>query len=186
MNPQINLHLGAGTKILSNYINHDIAPLDGIDVVHDLNIYPWPWADNSIDSILAIDLIEHLDNFLSVMAEIHRILKPGGILTLKVPYWNSVYAHADPTHKRGFHEFTFHFFDPDSHWCKQRPYYTNTRFKIIEEHFVILPFAPYMKIPFLGFISIRNSFAKRMFGFFGNLFSNIILDLHYKLVKIDS
>jgi len=180
----IKIHLGAGSDIRSGYENHDIAKLSGIDVVHDLNKFPWPWGDGVASEVIAIDLIEHLDDFMGTMEEIHRILELGGEVKIKVPYWNSVYCHADPTHKRCFHEFTFHFFDPESPWCKLRHYYTSARFSVIEESFVLLPFAPYLKIPFIGWIKVRGRIMKRVVGFLGNLFSNIIIDLEYTLKKV--
>ena len=45
------INLGAGTDIREGYINHDIARLEGINTVHDLNIHPWPWEDSTIDEI---------------------------------------------------------------------------------------------------------------------------------------
>lgn len=183
-NKKKKIHLGAGHEIIPEYENHDIVPLPGIDIVHDLNIFPWPWENEIASEVVAIDLIEHLDEFIPTMEEVYRILEDGGILKAKVPYWNSVYRHADPTHKRGFHEFTFHFFDPKSEWCKLRPYYSSARFAIIEEVFVLIPFAPYFKIPFLKPIKVRSRIVKRIVGFLGNFFSNIILELEYTLRKL--
>jgi SAM-dependent methyltransferase len=184
MSKEIKLNLGAGTDIRDGYINHDIVQLDGIDVVHNLNKYPWPWEDNSIDEIIAIDLVEHLDEFLPAMEELHRVLKHSGRLNLKVPYWNSVFRHIDPTHKRGFHEVTFHFFDPSKEICQLRRYYTHARFSIDKEVFILIPFAPYLTIPGISPIHVSNKIAKRIVGFFGNLFSNIILDLDIGLRKL--
>jgi len=118
------------------------------------------------------------------MEEIYRILKPKGSLSIKVPYWNSPYANIDPTHRRGFHEMTFHFFDPSKDLCKQRYYYTNARFKIMEEVFVLIPFLPYARIPFIKRISIKGSITKRIIGLIANIFSGIVLDLELKLIKI--
>lgn len=180
----LKINLGAGNDIRENFINHDIADLKGIDVVHDLNSYPWPWEDNSVDEILALDVIEHLDNFLLSMEEVYRILKIEGIINLKVPYWNSAYLFMDPTHRRGFHEATFYFFDPAKDHCKMRPYYTDARFSIVYEAFILIPFSPYLKLPFVKKIIVKNKYIKRFVGFFGNLFSNVILDLDITLIKI--
>jgi SAM-dependent methyltransferase len=179
----MKINLGAGTDIRDGYINHDIAPLTSIDVVHDLNIFPYPWEGGSIDEIIARDVIEHLDDFMKVMEEIYRILKPGGLIKIKVPYWNSVSRHADPTHKRGFHELTFRFFDPASIYCQERHYYTHARFHINEECFILVPFSPYLAIPGLGVVRVKGKFAKRVVGLIGNMFSNIILDLDLILEK---
>ena len=54
---KIFLNLGAGSDVKAGYINHDIVFLPGIDVVHNLNEYPWPWDNNSIDEIQAVDLL---------------------------------------------------------------------------------------------------------------------------------
>ena len=54
----MKLNIGAGKEILEGYIQHDIADLPGIDIVHDLNIYPWPWKSNSIDEILILDVLD--------------------------------------------------------------------------------------------------------------------------------
>ena len=72
------INLGAGREIKDGFINHDITRLDGIDVVHDLNVFPWPWDDCSMDYILMQDVLEHLDDIVKPMNELHRILKPGG------------------------------------------------------------------------------------------------------------
>ena len=180
----LKINLGAGYDIKKEYINHDIVDLKGIDVVHDLNVYPWPWEDDSIDEIIALDVLEHLDNFLASMEEVYRILKVGGIVSLKVPYWNSAYLYMDPTHRRGFHEATFYFFDPKKDHCKIRPYYTKARFTITYEAFILIPFSPYFKLPFVKEMTVKGKLMKRIVGFFGNLFSNIILDLDMVLVKI--
>lgn len=178
------INLGAGTDIRKNFINHDIVKIKNIDLVHDLNVHPWPWKDNTINEILALDVLEHLDDFLKNMEEIHRILIKDGKLFLKVPYWNSTSAHIDPTHKRGFHELTFDFFDPAKDFCKLRPYYTKARFKIVSTSYILNLFQPYFKVPFLKPIKIKNKFLKKIIGLIGNLFNNIILDLEVELKKI--
>lgn len=179
----MKLNLGAGNDIRAGYINHDLVALPGIDVVHDLNSYPWPWPDESVDEVIARDLLEHLDDFMAAMEELHRILKPDGLARVKVPYWNSWCRHADPTHKRGFHELTFQFFNPDSAYCKERHYYSNARFYILDEVFVLVPFSPYFGIPGLGEVRIKNRWLKRITGLVGNTLSNIILDLDLVLQK---
>ena len=182
----VKVNLGAGTDIRKGYVNHDIAALDGIDVVHDLNHFPWPWPDGSVEEIIALDLLEHLDDLMASFEELHRILSPTGKAFIKVPYWNSSFFHMDPTHKRGFHEATFYFFDPSKLECQARPYYSKARFKVAHQAFIIMPFAPYFKLPFLGRIKIQSSLGRRVVGFLGNMFSNIILDLEVELLRLDT
>ncbi|MCW7482123.1 class I SAM-dependent methyltransferase [Leptospira kanakyensis] len=178
------INLGAGLDIISGWCNHDIAQLPGIDVVHDLNQRPWPWESSSVDEIKMYDVLEHLNDFIPSMEEIYRILKPGGHIILTVPYYNSWAVAADPTHKRGFHETSFYFFDPNSSYCKERYYYTNARFLIEEEVFILVPFNPYY-VPFgLKEINVFRKLSKRIVGLIGNYFiSNLIQDLKFKLKK---
>ena len=178
------LNIGAGSDIRENYINMDVAELPGIDVVHNLDVFPYPFSEGEFNEVVAENVLEHLDNFMPAMEELHRIMSKGGILKVTVPYWNSSFRHMDPTHKRGFHELTFSFFDPDSVYCKDRFYYTNARFYIRKQVFVLAPFAPYFAIPGVGFIRVRSRIGKRITGFIANLFSNIILDLELELEKV--
>lgn len=180
----MKVNLGAGSDIIAGYINHDLVALPGIDVVHNLNQYPWPWADGSVDEIKMYDVLEHLDDFMKAMEELFRVLAPGGRCRISVPYWNSWCAYADPTHKRGFHEITFRFFDPESVYCKGRPYYTQARFKVVEEKFILVPFSPYFGLLGIGEIAVSQTLSKRVVGLIGNYFiSNLIQDLQLVLEK---
>lgn len=89
-----------------NLITCDIEPSHGCDVVHDLNITPWPFADNEFDEIHAYEVLEHLGqqgdakSFFAHFSEIWRILKPGGQLYASCPMWDSPWAWGDPSHRR--------------------------------------------------------------------------------------
>ena len=157
----MKLNLGAGNDSRSGYVNHDIQQLEGIQIVHDLNSYPWPWEDNSIQYILAIDVIEHLVDVTKTMEEIYRILKPGDSVEIRVPYWNSWCAHADPTHKHTFHELTFRYFDIESPFYQERKYYTNAKFIIKKESFIIAPFTHIILYQVLVFARYRGNILKK-------------------------
>jgi SAM-dependent methyltransferase len=57
-------------------------------------------ATGSVDRVFAVHLLEHLTDFLPLVDDCHRILRPGGILHLMSPWWRHVNAVADPTHVR--------------------------------------------------------------------------------------
>lgn len=107
------LNAGCGNNILPGYVNLDVDKVDGVDVVHDLTRYPYPFQDEYFDYILMDNVIEHLDDTVGVMAELHRILRPGGRLVLKFPYYLHPNAWLDPTHKKCLTEVTFNFFVKD-------------------------------------------------------------------------
>ena len=81
------LNLGSGGRPLAGYLNVDISPkATGVDLVCNLDRYPWPFADNSADEIVMYQCLEHLEDRNRAMKEIHRILKPGCVVKLSVPH----------------------------------------------------------------------------------------------------
>jgi SAM-dependent methyltransferase len=68
------------------------------NITHDLDIAPWPLADNSVGVVRAHDALEHLKNPITTMKEIHRILAPGGMLLSNTPSTEGRGAFQDPTH----------------------------------------------------------------------------------------
>lgn len=84
----------------------DIDPSTKPDVVHDLDVMPYPFADESFDEIHAYEVLEHTGTqgdwrfFLDQFAEFYRILKPGGFFVATVPMWDSPWAWGDPGHRR--------------------------------------------------------------------------------------
>ncbi len=59
-----------------------------------------PFRDGGVDRIFAVHVLEHLIDFLPLVAECHRVLRPGGVLHVLSPWWKHVNAVADPTHVR--------------------------------------------------------------------------------------
>jgi ubiquinone/menaquinone biosynthesis C-methylase UbiE len=78
------------------------------DVVHDLNVTPYPWADNSVDGIQMRHVLEHLPNWWEAFCECARILKPGGYLRIHVPDESSETALTYRDHVRVFSNASFH------------------------------------------------------------------------------
>jgi len=98
------LVIGAGKQRIAGAVHHDIVPLPGIDVVHNLEVTPWPWLDASFDYVLASHVMEHVHKVFEAMDEIWRILAIGGVVEVRVPHYKSENAFTDPTH--------VHFFTP--------------------------------------------------------------------------
>lgn len=87
----IKLHLGCGTNKLPGWINIDSVKGCQPDVVCDIS-QSLPYADQSVDEILAEDLLEHFDKYLRfiVFEEWLRVLKVGGRLTIQVPNFKKI------------------------------------------------------------------------------------------------
>lgn len=93
------LHLGCGSKKKEGYLNVDL--FGDPDFRCDLNQFPWPWEDNSIDEIFSEHWLEHVDDFERTMLEAHRILKPNGLFHAKVPHFRA------PMSVWHLHKFSF-------------------------------------------------------------------------------
>lgn len=116
-------------KLYSDSIGLDCSILPWIDVVHNLDIFPYPFKDGEFDEIYAYMVLEHVNDFIKTMKELHRIIRKWWLINIKVPYYLSTGAFSDPTHKTFFTEETFDFFT-NNHSLN---YYTNIRFQIIEK-----------------------------------------------------
>lgn len=129
------LNLGCGHRRVEGAVNLDITPLTGPDVVHDLNVRPWPFADDTFTEILAYDVVEHLDDMIAVFEEIHRISRAGAVVRVAVPHFSCANAYKDPTHRQLFSYFT-----PDYlAGANEFSYYTRARFRVRRRQIIFRP-----------------------------------------------
>lgn len=105
----MKLNLGCCDKIIAGYSNVDLVAGPGVDVVADLS-KPWLWSDSSVDAIIAHDIIEHLPRHIHTMNELHRVLRPGGIVDILVPSTAGHGAFQDPTHVSYWNENSFAYY----------------------------------------------------------------------------
>jgi len=122
------LNIGCGRKPVEGAINHDLIKHgDYVDVIHDLNEYPWPWDDETADVIYAKDVLEHLNNLIKSLEECWRILRMGGKLRLSMPHWQSDYGHDDPTHRWFLTLHSMDYFVRDTRYEKDFGFYSPMR-----------------------------------------------------------
>jgi predicted SAM-dependent methyltransferase len=95
----MKLNIGCGHNKLAGYVNVDHSILCGPDVVVNLE-QDWPFADASIDAIVAHHILEHIHDFRRVTQNIYRVLKVGSQVDIRVPHPRSDHFLADPTHVR--------------------------------------------------------------------------------------
>ena len=70
------LNIGAGVSYLPGFTNIDVSPR--ADLQLDLNSDRLPFDDDSIELIFSYHCLEHLDNYLFALGEIHRVLQHQG------------------------------------------------------------------------------------------------------------
>jgi SAM-dependent methyltransferase len=107
------IQLGSGYKNKTGYINIDADPNCKPDIllnIDDVNLL-LPFDDSSVDEILAVHVLEHIGTgFFKLLQECYRVLKPGGIFDISVPYPRHDIAIIDPTHVRFILPETFRLF----------------------------------------------------------------------------
>ena len=117
----VSLDVGCG-KVKRGDVGMDVYPGPGVDVVWDMSHTPWPLKSESFETVIASHVLEHIpwslepqyeDALYRVLAEIHRVLKPGGKLLVTTPHQDSRYAWGVPTHRRMFNETTWTHFSRD-------------------------------------------------------------------------
>ena len=64
---------------------YETADLHQKGVTHQLDITALPFADGTYDVVMAHHVLEHIDDDTRAMAELFRVLKPGGLAVLSVP-----------------------------------------------------------------------------------------------------
>ena len=127
------LEVGCGDRKRSNCLGMDIIKLPGVDIVHDMNIVPWPLDDNQFEEIIFDDVLEHSKNLMGILSEVYRVSKNGAIIKISTPHFSSDNMFSDPTHTIFFSSRSFNYFDKSLSY-KHSFYLKEVNFKIIERH----------------------------------------------------
>lgn len=70
---------------IDNYLDKNIKPLVKELKLADASFDKFDWPDNNFDAVTAWEVFEHLENPHHAVREVHRILKPGGLLLMSIP-----------------------------------------------------------------------------------------------------
>jgi len=159
----MKLNLGCGKDIRKGYINLDISELRGVNVVHNLEKFPYPFKSNTFDEVVCEHTLHFLTNLIKAMEEIHRISKPGAKIKIIVPYYHSRAAHQDPLTKRFFTLDTFDYFIKNSKFN----YYSKSTFIITKKK--------------LHPTKLGRLVPKRLRNYVGMIFGDIVDTIYFEL-----
>jgi len=111
------LNVGCGNDIRKSddknvWTNLDAIKRKGVDIVHNLEKFPYPFKNEEFDLIYASHILEHLNDYVKTMKELYRILKKGGKLIVIVPHFSGETAHS-AFHKLYFKCLDFNYFTKD-------------------------------------------------------------------------
>lgn len=144
------LDVGCGSNKAPGSIGLDRLPLANVDVVHDLDVFPYPFRDNSFDKIVMNNSIEHVENPLLVLSELYRIARHEAIIHVETPHYSSCDYYTDPTHKHPFSSRTFDYLASGTKLSKFR-YAERVRFDIAS-----------VRLTFLTGFSVLDRIAERL------------------------
>ncbi len=120
------LNLGCGYKHKEGFINLDTFTDCKPDVLHNLEEFPYPFDDNSVEEIILDNVLEHLGQtfcvFNQVMKELYRISTNSAKIYIKVPHPRHDNFLGDPTHVRAILPQTLALYDQvmNKKWIKEK------------------------------------------------------------------
>jgi SAM-dependent methyltransferase len=92
------LNVGCGQIRIPNSVGVDFDPGTVADVIHDLDVFPWPFPDRSFDRIVCSHVLEHLRTPWRAMKELERLARPGALVEIATPHYSSPDSWGDITH----------------------------------------------------------------------------------------
>ena len=151
--PGLRVNLGSGMNPIRHpgWVNVDKYDLGKPDVVHNLEVFPWPFEGNSVDEIFARHILEHLgqdtETYLKVWQEIYRVMKHGAFVTLAVPHVRCDDFDNDPTHVRKVTPNSLALFDQtlNTKWAEMNAantplgLYLGVNFRLLDVSYVLHP-----------------------------------------------
>ncbi len=183
------LDVGCGSRKRGGFVGMDVVPIAGVDVVHDMNVSPWPIESNSVEEIIFDDVLEHSKDFLTILSEVYRVAKSGCIVKIAVPHFSSDNMYTDPTHTTFFSTRSFNYFDKSLNH-KHGFYLSEVDFKIhrAEIHFMeyfVHDSAPKKFNPFkiIGIEYVVNKIPRIYERFFAWIFPAAELYFELEVIK---
>jgi SAM-dependent methyltransferase len=158
----LRIDLGSGPRPKQGFYALDQLELDGIDIVADLNRPLDLLPDNCAEYVFSSHTLEHVRDLLPLLAEIHRIARPGAIIEFVVPHFSNPYYYSDPTHVRFFGLYTMNYFvEPDKQPSAWRvpAFYSPIRFDMesVRLSFYRTNLLDRLFVPFLRYFANRSS-----------------------------
>ena len=116
------LDVGCGTGLMLDALRRHARPVGvdfsdlamkycaqrGIERLVCARVEALPFGDGSFDLLLALDLLEHLDDDAALMREMWRLCRPGGYLLISVPAYEFLWSNHDEAlhHRRRYSRAT--------------------------------------------------------------------------------
>jgi SAM-dependent methyltransferase len=179
----MKLNIGGGDVKLEGFVNLDYDKLSNPDYVVDLEKDRFPFEDNTVETVVAHHILEHLgEGYFHCLQEIYRVCKHGALIDIRVPHHRHDSFASDPTHRRpitivGLQLFSKKF---NKH-CRDAGYASSRLGDFFNVDFEVLD---YKYIPDDRCKVKFQAFTPEQLEDYANEHNNIISEVHVKLVVI--
>lgn len=161
------LDLGCGPHgKLEGAIGVDKRPAPHVDVVHDLNDFPYPFDENRFEHIEMSHILEHVAHPAQMMEEVHRIARSNATVRIVTPHYTSQLSYGDLTHYHHFGYVTF------THLCN------GGKFRLERSKLI---FTDFYRVT--GVSLLANRFPRRWEKYLGFIFPAMYVDVTLRVVK---
>lgn len=188
----LKLNLGSGSRRFPGYLNIDKSDMFEPDIVWDLESFPWPFRNDTVEEINLFHILEHLgaspEIFMKVIQELYRISKDGAKIHIVVPHPSHSDFISDPTHVRAISFDLLLKFSKESNrkWIKENK--ADTPFALLLDvdfefqNFHCVPDKYYLKMAIeRGIINSKEAnnytLLYELSKIYGNLVKQISLDM---------
>ena len=152
----MTLDLGCGQNKRPGAIGVDQNRDTSADVIGNIDRGALPFRDDSFDKVWVVHVIEHVENVVAAIEELHRLTRAGGVIVIETPHYTDFSSFCDPTHRWHLNTFSFRYFTDDDAGFG---YYTRCRLRQKRLQVKLLRL---WKL--LGFeLAVNRSFAFRKF-----------------------
>ncbi len=110
----MKLNIGCGNKKIEGYIGVDKFQCEAAEYICDIEKEKLPFEDNSVESIILDNVIEHFFDIPSVINELMRVSSKGAVIKIITPHFSALSSWVDPSHIHHLSYFSFDHFEKDS------------------------------------------------------------------------
>jgi ubiquinone/menaquinone biosynthesis C-methylase UbiE len=177
----MKINIGAGDVKLEGFVTCDYDSSANPDYTFDLEKDRFPFDDNSVETVVAHHILEHLgEGYFHCLQELYRVCNHGAIIDIRVPHPRHESFLADPTHRRpitvmGLRLFCkkFNKYCRDNHFASSRlgDYY-NVDFELLD----------YKYIPEEKIQQRLQGYTPDQIEDYANEHNNIVKEIHIKLL----
>lgn len=149
-NGGLRINLGCGSKPRAGFLGVDLGAHTTADVKMDVLAYLRSLPDASVAKVYSRHMLEHLEPapLRELLAQVDRVLMPGGTIEFIVPHYSNPYFYSDPTHRQPFGVHSFSYLCESSCLHRKVPSYVRIGGWHLTK--VRVGFVPYGKLKLLG------------------------------------